>query len=93
MKLKKRYVFQGIVTNDFEIEVKKNFTSREGYIKWFTINLYHDKKRLFSSGHYGYETLVYDLTEEEIHQIQEWAKQYPVIKRVHVFNETISTQF
>ncbi len=86
-------VFQGKVTNDFEIEVQKNFTSREGYIKWFTLNLYHDKKLLFSSGHYGDETLVFDLSEEEISQIREWAKQYPVIKRVDVYNHTNSIPF
>ncbi len=86
-------VFQGKVTNDFEIEVQENFTSREGYIKWFTLNLYHGKKLLFSSGHYGDETLVYDLSEEESHKIQEWAKNYPVIKRVDVYNEMNSTQF
>ncbi len=85
-------VFQGKV-NDFEIEVQENFTSREGYIKWFTLNLYHGKKLLFSSGHYGDETLVYDLSEEESHKIQEWAKNYPVIKRVDVYNEMNSTQF
>ncbi len=86
-------VFQGKVTNDFEIEVQENFTSREGYIKWFTLNLYHGKKLLFSSGHYGDETLVFDLSEEESHQIQDWAKQYPIIKRVDVYNEMNSTQF
>lgn len=85
-------VFQGKVTNDFEIEVQENFTSREGYIKWFTLNLYYGKKLLFSSGHYGDETLVFDLSEEESHQIQEWAKNYPLIKRVDVYNETKSTR-
>ena len=62
-------VFQGKVTNDFEIEVQENFISREGYIKWFTLNLYHGEKLLFSSGHYGDETLVFDLSEEESRQI------------------------
>ncbi len=86
-------VFQGKVTNDFEIEVQEDFMSREGYIKWFTLNLYRGENLLFSSGHYGDETLVFDLSEEEANRIQEWAKQYPVIKRVDVYNETNSTKF
>ncbi len=86
-------VFQGKVTNDFEIEVQEDFMSREGCIKWFTLNLYRGEKLLFSSGHYGDETLVFDLSEDEAHRIQEWAKQYPVIKRVDVYNETNSTKF
>lgn len=81
-------VFQGKVTNDFEIELKENFTGKEGFIKWFTINLYNGKKLLFSSQHYGGETFICDLSEEEVGQIQEWAKQYKIIKRVDVYEET-----
>lgn len=78
-------VFQGNVTNDFEIEAKENFPSKEGFIKWFTLNLYNGKKLLFSSQHYGDETLIFDLSEEEIDKIQEWAKQYKIIKRVDIY--------
>ena len=81
-------VFQGKVTNDFEIEVEKNFLSKEGFIKWFTLNLYNGKKLLFSSQHYGDETLIFDLSEEGVDQIQEWAKQYRIIKRVDVYEIT-----
>lgn len=78
-------VFKGVVTHDFEIEVKDNFLSKEGYVKWFTLNLYQDTKPLFSSSHYGNEIVVNYLTKEEILEIQEWAEQYPIIKRVNVF--------
>ena len=81
-------VFQGKVTNDFEIEVKENFLSKEGFIKWFTLNLYNGKKLLFSSQHYGDETFIFDLSEEGVDQIQEWAKQYRIIKRVDVYEIT-----
>ncbi len=81
-------VFQGKVTNDFEIEVKENFLSKEGFVKWFTLNLYNGKKLLFSSQHYGDETLIFDLSEEGVDQIQEWAKQYRIIKRVDVYEIT-----
>ena len=81
-------VFQGKVTNDFEIEVKENFSSKEGFVKWFTLNLYNGKKLLFSSQHYGNQTLIFDLSEEGVDQIQEWAKQYKIIKRVDVYEVT-----
>lgn len=81
-------VFQGKVRNDFDMEVKENFLSKEGFIKWFTLNLYNGKKLLFSSQHYGDETLIFDLSEEEVEQIQEWAKQYNMIKRVSVYEIT-----
>ncbi|WMJ83218.1 hypothetical protein ACS3UN_09085 [Oscillospiraceae bacterium LTW-04] len=81
-------VFQGKVTNDFEIEVKENFLSKEGFIKWFTLNLYKGRKMLFSSQHYGDETLIFDLSEEGVAQIQEWAKQHRIIKRVDVYEMT-----
>lgn len=81
-------VFQGKVTNDFEVEVKEHYLSKEGSIKWFTLNLYKGRKMLFSSQHYGDETLIFDLSEEEVEQIQEWAKQYRIIKRVDVYKIT-----
>jgi hypothetical protein len=84
----KEIVFKGKVTNNFEIEVKENFLSKEGFIKWFTLNLYNGKKLLFSSQHYGDETLIFDLSEEGVDQIQEWAKQYRIIKRVDVYEIT-----
>lgn len=62
--------------------MKENFSSKEGFAKWFTLNLYNGKKLLFSSQHYGDETLIFDLSDEEVDQIQEWAKQYKIIKRV-----------
>lgn len=81
-------VFQGKVTDDFKIEVKEKFFSREGFVKWFTLNLYHDKKLLLSSQHYGDETFIFDLSEEEVNQIQEWIKQYKIIKRADVYEVT-----
>lgn len=78
-------VFQGKVTDDFRIEVKENFLSKEGFVKWFTLNLYHNKKLSFSSQHYGAETFIFDLLEEEVDQIQEWTKQHKIIKRADVY--------
>ncbi|NMA83969.1 MAG: hypothetical protein GX962_08905 [Epulopiscium sp.] len=76
------------VTNDFEIEVKENFSSKEGFVKWFTLNLYNAKELLFSSEHYGDETLIFDLSKEEVGKIQEWVKQYKIIKREDVYEVT-----
>ncbi len=78
-------VFEGKVVPELAQEILTNYLTKEGYIKWFTLNLKRDNVHIFSSEHYGDETYIYVHTEEEVHDIQEWAKNYPIIWRVDVF--------
>jgi len=81
----KEIVFKGKVTEELKQEILTNFLTDEGYIKWFTLILKKNKKHIFDSGHYGDETYITVETKEQVNAIEEWAKAYPIIWRVDVF--------
>jgi len=81
----KELVFQGKVSPELKQEILTNYLTGEGYIKWFSLFLKKDGEYIFSSGHYGDETCILAHTQEQVEAIQNWAKQYPIIWRVDVF--------
>lgn len=83
--MSKEIVFKGKVTEELKQEILTNFLTDEGYIKWFTLILKKDDKHIFSSEHYGDETYITVETKEQVNAIKEWAKAYPIIWRVDVF--------
>lgn len=83
--MSKEIVFKGKVTEELKQETLTNFLTDKGYIKWFTLILKKDDKHIFSSEHYGDETYITVETKEQVNAIKEWAKAYPIIWRVDVF--------
>lgn len=83
--LSKEIVYTGNITPDFKQEVLTNHLAPEGYIKWFSLFLKNKNEIIFSSEHYGDETYILVNTKEEVKAIQNWAKNYPIIWRVDVF--------
>lgn len=81
----KEIVFRGEVTSEFRDEILTNYLNDEGYIKWFTLNLLKDDVRIFSSSHYGDETIISVETLKQVNKIKDWAKNYPIIWRVDVY--------
>ncbi|SHJ20084.1 hypothetical protein [Lutispora thermophila] len=81
----KEVVFRGKITPQFKQEILTNYLAKKGHIKWFTLFLKKDNEYIFSSEHYGDETYVSAYTEEQVQAVQEWAKNYPIIWRVDVF--------
>src|SRR5690606_13002269 len=76
---------RGQLTPAAKQEILTNYLTEEGYIKWFTLILRKDGEVIFASEHYGDETCVFVSSEEQVADIQEWAKGYPIIWRVDVF--------
>jgi len=78
-------VFRGRIVPELKREILTNYLTEEGYIKWFTLILKRNKEHIFASSHYGDETLISVQTQEKVHVVQQWAKNYPIIWRVDVF--------
>lgn len=78
-------VFKGKVVSELKQEILTNYLTKEGYIKWFTLFLKKNDEDIFSSGHYGDETYIFVHTKEQVKAVQEWARNYPIIWRVDVF--------
>lgn len=78
-------IYKGKVVPELKQEILTNYLAKEGYIKWFTLMLKKDNEYIFSSEHYGDETYIFVNTIEQVSAIQNWAKDYPIIWRVDVF--------
>jgi len=78
-------VFQGPITEAFLRHILTDAFDEDGRLKWFTINFYRGEENLFHSGHYGTEPVIYLKTEEEVRDLEEWSKKYPVITRVDIY--------
>lgn len=78
-------VYRGKVVPEFRQEVLNNYLAKEGYIKWFTLNLYKDNRNIFSSCHYGDETYILAISEKQVNTIKEWAEGQRMIWRLDVF--------
>ncbi|NLL71622.1 MAG: hypothetical protein GX238_10905 [Epulopiscium sp.] len=81
----KEIVYRGKLVPEVEEEIITNHLTKEGYIKWFTLNLKRGSEYIFTSAHYGDETLITVDTKEQVNSIQKWAEKYPIIWRVDVF--------
>ena len=81
----KEIVFRGKVVSEFKEEILTNFLNCEGFIKWFTLNLLKNNVYIFSSSHYGDETIISVETLKQVNKIKDWAKNYPIIWRVDVY--------
>jgi len=81
----KEIVFRGKIVPKLKHEILTNYLTKEGYIKWFTLFLKKNNENIFCSGHYGDETYIFVHTKEQVKDVQEWAKNYPIIWRVDVF--------
>ena len=81
----KELVFRGKMSPQLEQEILTDYLTKEGYIKWFTLILKKEHNHIFTSSHYGDETYISLDTKEQVDAIQEWAKKYPSIWRVDVF--------
>ena len=72
-------VFQGSISEVFLEHIYEDGFDENGGLKCFTINFYQGEELLFHSGHYGTELYVLLKTEEEVHKLEQWCKQYPII--------------
>lgn len=81
----KEIVFKGKIRPEVKKEILTNYLTKEGYIKWFSLFLKNGNELIFSSEHYGDETHVFVHTMERVYDIQDWARGYPIIWRVDVF--------
>lgn len=79
-------VFKGKITPELKQEILTNYLANEGHIKWFTLTLRKDSEDIFASSHYGDETYIFVSNEEQVNAIQKWAKSYPIIWRVDVYD-------
>lgn len=75
-------VFTGLVTNTF---VDYLCDDKCHVSQIFTLNFYMGEELLFHSGHYGTEPVIFVKTKEEVQQLEEWSKQYPVIRAMNVY--------
>lgn len=78
-------VFRGKLIPELEQEILNNYLTKEGHIKWFTLNLKKGREYVFSNAHYGDEKLITVDSIEQVNAIQKWSKGYPIIWRVDVF--------
>lgn len=81
----KEIVYKGKMVSELKEEILTNFLTEEGYIKWFTLTLRRENEDIFTSEHYGDETYILVHTMEQVQAVRNWAKNYPTICRVDVF--------
>jgi hypothetical protein len=81
-------VYQGSITEDFIKHICSDGFDENGGLKWFTIFFKQGEQCLFRSELYGTEPYIFLKTEEQVHQLVEWSKQYPIISRIDQYGES-----
>ncbi len=71
-------VYKGHVGESFKKEVLENYLNKDGYIKWFSLNLWKNGELILSSEHYGSHLHVY-VKEKDLIALRRIRKRNPII--------------